>query len=80
MGKLFTAHDPYNFHKTLGIVAVIHAVFRLTQIGTLDMGFDGSMVTALCMCWHTTLSCSSLLFRLPQKRMMAEGKGGSMIW
>ena len=68
MGRLFTPHDPYNLHKTLGVVAVLHTAFRLCCIGKNDMSFDGSWLTLGCMAWHTTLSCSSLIFRLPQKR------------
>ena len=80
MGRLFTPHDPYNLHKTLGVVAVLHTAFRLCCIGKNDMSFDGSWLTLGCMAWHTTLSCSSLIFRLPQKRSMVKGAAGSMIW
>ena len=80
MGKLFTAHDPLNVHKTLGGVAVLHALYRLCNVGQTDMGFDGSLCTLACMTWHATLSCSSLIFRIPKHRLMSAGQAGSMIW
>ena len=80
MGKLFTPHDPFNLHKTLGVVAALHTALRLCFIGKNDMNFDGSLLTLGCMAWHTALSCSSLIFRLPKKRSMVKGAAGSMIW
>jgi hypothetical protein len=78
--KLITSHDRFNLHKILGVGCLLHFVYRFAFVGEADMNFSGTNATAFCIAWHLTLSCSSLLFKIPQKRVMASGTEGSMIW
>ena len=76
---LFTAEDPFNFHKVFGIPCLCHFLYRSVHIITRpmdDMGFDASLQTAGLFCMHAMLSLSSLVFRLPARRI----KEGSRIW
>jgi len=74
--SLITDHDTMHLHKTLGIVAVVHYVYRIAKFGATDMGFDGSWFTFGCLMLHTVLSLSSLIFKLPVIRI----KEGTRIW
>lgn len=69
--KLKTREDPYHLHKTLGISSVLMFFFRYAYVyntqGTL--GFDGRRFDWFTMLLHTCLSFSSLLFRVPSKRI-----------
>eukprot|EP00937_MAST-01D_sp_MAST-1D-sp2_P008148 g8148.t1 len=78
--KLFTSHDPYYVHKTLGVGALLHFVYRLSlaREHALDMGFGGSLATLACIAWHLALSVSSLIFRITAKRLRAANT--AMIW
>ena len=78
--KLFTSHDRFNVHKVLGVGCLLHFVCRFAFVGERDMLFGPDKFTTASICWHLCLSCSSLLFRIPQKRVMAKGTEGSMIW
>jgi len=73
---LFTREDPANLHKTLGFPCLLHFIFRFTQIGERDMRFDGLGTTLACIALHVLLSGSSMIFRIPQKRILE----GSRIW
>ena len=74
--RLVTKEDPLHVHKTLGILCLTHFAFRFAKFGHGDMGFDPSIASAMCLLLHALLSCSSLAFRIPEKRIME----GSRIW
>jgi hypothetical protein len=71
MGKLFTREDPHMVHKTLGLLSVISFFYRYAVVfpKTGDLGFNGSAFDWATMLLHTTLSCSSFIFRVPSKRI-----------
>ena len=66
--KLFTREDRFSAHKMLGSFCVLHAAFRLSQVGHADMGFGPTLPTLACILVHATLSLSSFLFRIPVQR------------
>lgn len=72
-GKLFTVEDDYSLHKTLGALACVSFVYRYAYVylmtGTL--GFDGKPADWIFMASHLFLSCSSLIFSVPKKRIPA---------
>jgi len=78
MANLITKHDPYHVHKTLGLLGLLHFIYRfffslwagnsLTD-GRQDLVFLGIFV-------HAGLSLTSLLLPLPKKRMFTK----PMIW
>lgn len=74
--KLFTKEDHFNFHKTLGIACLLSYLFRFAQAGPTDMGFGITMPTLACIALHTSLSVSSLIFKIPLKRIAS----GYRIW
>ena len=66
-------------HKLLGLACLGHFLFRFAKFpGAFDLGFGitppGTVAAWLCV--HTLLSCSSLIFKLPSRRI----KEGSRIW
>lgn len=73
---LFTKEDPANIHKTFGVFALGHFIYRFRHVGPSDMNFGVSNMTLFCFAMHATLSASSLIFKIPIKRI-AEG---SRIW
>jgi len=74
--KLFTREDTFNFHKTLGLACLLSYVVRFAQVGPRDMAFGADGGTALTIAMHTLLSVSSLIFKIPFKRIA----GGYRIW
>lgn len=89
MAKLITDHDPYHLHKTLGVLVLLHFIYRIGL--TLIRGFVFCTVHSaqegLCtdqqvhfdaagVILHGLLSWSSLLLPLPQKRNFSS----PMIW
>lgn len=74
--SLFTKEDTFNLHKVLGVSCLIHFLYRFAFVGAADMNFGPTSGTMSCILLHTTLSVSSLIFRIPTKRI-AEG---SRIW
>lgn len=74
--KLFTSEDAFNLHKTLGIFCLLHFIFRFAQVGETDMGFNTSLATLMSIAAHTLLSVSSLIFKIPSKRIAS----GYRIW
>jgi len=76
LAGLFTKEDTFNIHKTFGLGCLLHFLYRFAFLGTPDMNFSGSYETLGCVLWHFALSTSSLIFRIPTKRI-AEG---SRIW
>jgi len=73
---LFTHEDTFNVHKVLGGVCLVHFIYRFSLVGDRDMHFGPGWTTALWIGIHTLLSVSSLIFKIPQKRIVE----GSRIW
>jgi len=69
--KLATREDKYHIHKTLGILSVLSFVYRYGVVypSTGTLGFDGSAFDWATMAVHTLLAFSSILFRVPAKRI-----------
>lgn len=65
--KLFTRDDPWVLHKTLGFACLGHFVLRLTQAP--DLGFRRDAETIFWILMHAALSWSSLIFKIPTKRI-----------
>ena len=74
--RLFTKEDTFNFHKTLGISCLISFIYRFSNVGEGDMKFTTGPATLLTILLHTGLSVSSMIFKIPQKRIV----GGYRIW
>lgn len=74
---LFTKEDYFNFHKMIGISVLVHFFYRFSNVGPVkDMLFGPTPRTLASIALHALLSASSLIFRIPTKRI-AEG---SRIW
>lgn len=80
ISKLMTHEDNYHIHKTLGILSVISFFYRYGYVYSMqgNLGFDGTdasrdhrLVTLdwLTMIVHTVLALSSVIFRVPKKRI-----------
>jgi hypothetical protein len=75
--NLFTNEDPYHVHKTLGFLSLLSYVVRLCMLGERDMGFRTyPSWTVPTVALHTILGSSSLLFRIPSRRISE----GNRIW
>jgi len=74
--KLFTKEDYFNLHKTLGIACLLSYIYRFAHVGASDMNFSAGPMTLAVIALHTLLSVSSLIFRIPVKRIV----GGYRIW
>jgi len=74
--KLFTNEDTFNVHKTLGITCLVSYIYRFAHVGSADMNFTSGPLTLLSIALHLLLSVSSLIFRIPLKRIV----GGYRIW
>lgn len=74
IGKLNTHEDKDYIHKTLGISALFSFIYRYgyhyNKYGSL--GFTGSYMDWVTMVLHTLLAFSSILFRVPAKRIDAK--------
>jgi len=73
---LFTHEDKYNIHKLFGLFCLLHFLYRFGNVGESDMRFNASWATAASLVPHFGLSTSSLIFRIPTKRIVE----GSRIW
>jgi len=73
---LFTKEDTFNFHKTLGISCLLSYMYRFAHVGPSDMLFSASKYTLGTILLHTCLSVSSLIFKIPMKRIAT----GYRIW
>ena len=73
---LFTREDKGHVHKMLGLFALLHFIGRFAQAGAADMGFGATDATLACIGAHAALSATSLIFRIPTKRIVE----GSRIW
>jgi len=71
IGKLLTRDDPYNLHKSLGTLSVCSFILRYLVFyntkGTL--GVEGTTFDWLTMLAHTSLAFSSIIFKVPSKRI-----------
>jgi len=79
--KLFTLedypHKVFGVHKILGIACLLHYVYRFAAVLLVDdMGFAQSWQTASVIVMHLLLSVSSMIFKIPKKRIVE----GSRIW
>jgi hypothetical protein len=72
--KLSTHEDHFHVHKTLGSLSLLSFVYRYgivyTKTGTL--GFDGTVFDWLSILCHSALAVSSLLFRVPRRRITGQ--------
>lgn len=59
MARLFSSHDPYHVHAVLGLVCLASFVYSYTTMS----------VMAVQWVPHVLLSCSSLVFSVPSKRI-----------
>ena len=79
MAKLITDHDPFHIHKTLGVLVLLHYIYRfyiLIKTGTCFPPDEEPLHAALTVAAHGLLSWSSLLLPLPKKRNFKS----PMIW
>jgi len=74
--KLFTKEDSTHLHKTLGLICLVNYAYRYYMIiTTRTMGLH-TPVAYYLVGVHGLLSCSSMIFHIPNKRI----KGGPMIY
>ena len=79
MTKLVTDHDPYHFHKTLGLFSMLHFVYRIVLLlrwGDAFPSWEPLPYAVYGVFMHGLLSWSSLLLPLPAKRNFSS----PMIW
>jgi hypothetical protein len=75
--QLITKEDPAHFHKILGITCLISFIWRLSQTGDSDMGFQRyPSLTIPTFLLHWSLTLSSFIFHIPARRI----KSGDRIW
>lgn len=75
--KLFSKEDFFNFHKIIGFLSLFHYIYRFYLfIKYESMLFDDSVWTLLAILLHTILSVSSLIFKIPERRIQS----GPMIY
>ena len=78
LASLFTREDKGHVHKMLGISVLLHFLYRFSTLihPSQDMRFGPDGRTLACLGLHAVLSASSLVFRIPTKRITE----GSRIW
>ena len=79
MAHLFTNHDKYHIHKTLGLLAFCNFLLRFyyaIAYGTSFPSFESKAFSCSCVLIHALLPIASLTIPLPDKRNFA----GPMIW
>ena len=59
MARLFSSHDPYHVHAVLGLLCLASFVYSYTTLSVVPVQWLP----------HVLLSCSSLVFRVPSKRI-----------
>jgi len=70
-------HRVFGIHKILGLASLFHFIYRFAVVSfVIDMGFDSSYQSLLLMGVHASLSLSSMIFKIPKKRIVE----GSRIW
>lgn len=84
LSKLMTKEDPNHLHKTLGILSVVSFLYRYVYCYNVygSLHFDGQNAAPrdrfldwMTMLVHTLLAFSSIIFRVPRKRI----KGKPMV-
>lgn len=76
--RLLTKEDSFHFHKTLGLICLLHYIYRFTEwygYRGIYLGDTPELVLAT-IALHMALSASSFIFRIPQNRV----KAAPMIW
>ena len=75
MAKLFTHHDRYHVHKILGLLVLLHYIYRFALLYRYGDAFPSSaavksplIADSAGVFLHGLLSWSSLLLPLPTKR------------
>ena len=79
MAHLFTNHDKYHIHKTLGLLAFCNFILRFyyaIAYGTSFPSFESKVFSCSCVLVHALLPIASLTIPLPEKRNFS----GPMIW
>ena len=79
MTKLFTKHDPYHFHKTVGSVCLLHFLYRFFLLFRFGKAFPTSeqwWFTCATCGLHLLLHKTSFVFRIPAKRNFRK----PMLW
>lgn len=79
MAKLITNHDPFHIHKILGLLVLIHYIYRFFLLFSSNTAFpenEDPFVASVGVFLHGLLSWSSLLLPLPAKRNFSS----PMIW
>lgn len=79
MAHLFTNHDKYHIHKTLGLLAFCNFLLRFyyaIAYGTSFPSFESKAFSCSCVLIHALLPIASLTIPLPEKRNFT----GPMIW
>ena len=79
MAYLFTNHDKYHIHKTLGLLSVINFILRFYYAviyGTSFPSFESKIVSCSSVLIHALLPIASLSIPLPEKRNFTS----PMIW
>ena len=79
MAHLFTNHDKYHIHKTLGLLAFCNFILRFyyaIAYGTSFPSFESKVFSCSCVIIHALLPIASLTIPLPEKRNFAS----PMIW
>ena len=79
MAYLFTNHDKYHIHKTLGLLAFFNFILRFYYAiiyGTSFPVFESKAFSCSCVLIHALLPIASLTIPLPEKRNFSS----PMIW
>ena len=79
MANLFTNHDKYHIHKTLGLLAFCNFILRFyyaIAYRTSFPSFESKVFSCSCVLIHALLPIASLTIPLPDKRNFS----GPMIW
>jgi len=79
MAHLFTNHDKYHMHKTLGLLAFCNFILRFyyaIAYGTSFPSFESKVFSCSCVIIHALLPIASLTIPLPEKRNFSS----PMIW
>lgn len=68
--KLFTQEDSMNIHKTLALLSIISYIYRYNYIIRYgSFGFDNKIITLLTFLIHMSLSLSSLIFDVIERKI-----------
>lgn len=73
MARLFTNHDPYHIHKTLGLFALMNFLLRFYYVARYGNSFppeagESKGFQCLCVLVHAALPAMSMFLPLPPKR------------